>query len=75
MVELTTGSGDRIEPPIRHDYCLPDCAVGGGVGTCVNNAALADPIGADTESNEYTLWLKKFGGNVILVGPTPAAMR
>jgi hypothetical protein len=65
VVELTDGSGNRVEPPVRHDFYVPDCAGGG----CTGNVSLADPITATTEDNEYLAWLQKLAGSGITIGP------
>ena len=68
VVELTDSSGNRLAPPVRHDFYLPDCAGGG----CTGNQSLADSVTAITEDNEYLDWLRKLADNGVTIGPTTA---
>ena len=65
VVEMTDSSGNRVAPPIRHDFYLPDC---GGKG-CTGNQSLTDPVTATTEDNERLAWLQKLADSGITLGP------
>lgn len=61
----------RPSAPGREDYYIPNCAGGasGAASKCVNNAKLPDPISADTEAAEESLWRLRLGDNSITPGP------
>ena len=66
VVELTDNSGNRLPPPMRHDFYFPDCAAGG----CTGNLSLGEPITTGSEENETALWRQKLVDNGIVIGPT-----
>lgn len=69
VVQLLDGEGRRVEPPVRHDYWLPDCARANGDSLCTGNASLPGEVTAATERAEREAWEAKVDAAGVRLGP------
>lgn len=71
VVQLVDDNDQRVEPPIRQDWWLPDCATANGASLCTGNQSLPNPVTLATERAEWTAWQQKVDAAGVKLGPQP----